>query len=169
MSRNAIFRDYTARNYIAWHAFARAQGLDVDPTDLLLVSGYVKTTAWILAAFTERGVTHSIYLSAQGVGGAEAEVGSLRQTSVIQRDGPKRHQIAGSPNAETRYQTSERCDQCLFLRYYKAQHRLNLPWGPFGKIVAGADPEDDQFSDDTEGSSTCKTESTVLGVLWVSV
>ena len=157
VERNAIFRRYIAKNYMAWHAFALSRNREVDPTDLLLVSGHVKTAAWVLAAFTEQGVTHSVYLSAQGVGVAEAEVGCFRQTSVIQRDGPKRDRPGKSVDA-TGNATDEPCDQCLFLRYYKVEHRFKVSWDPLRKIVAGADPEDDQFFNDDEGSSACKVE-----------
>ena len=157
VERNDIFRRYIAENYMAWHAFARSRNRDVDPTDLLLVSGHVKTTAWVLAAFMEQGVKHSVYLSAQGVGVAEAGIGSFRQTSVIQRNGPKRDRHA-TPIDPTGQSAGDACDQCLFLRYYKVERRFKISWDPLKKIVAAAEPPDGKYFDDTEGSNACRIE-----------
>ncbi|KIP05418.1 hypothetical protein PHLGIDRAFT_14562 [Phlebiopsis gigantea 11061_1 CR5-6] len=118
---------------------------NIDLDDLILVSGWTKTSQWALAACTNFGRAHEVTLDASfgAVAGAKFEV-KLRQDvemSVDQRSGPSR---VGKDGDEALPR-----DQCLFLRYYKMKRTK------FGvkKIVAGSGPRRQSSYDDTQKRS----------------
>ena len=132
--KNKAFEKYMESHQDSWYQFALSLDHDIDRDDLVLVSGWVKTSQWALAACTNYGRAHEVTLDASvaGVASAKFEIKLCQdvEMSVDQRSGPSRR-------TKLDRQSLPR-DQCLFLRYYKAKRRL--PFGP-KKIVAGSGPK----------------------------
>ena len=118
---NTVFASYMRRHHTSWHAFARQKGIAVRDSDIILVSGWVKTSDWALAAVISYGRLHDISFSAGVSGFASATfrvVSQLNaQASIEQRRGPSRTQHVEPEGADAK-------DQCVFLRYYKQKTRL---------------------------------------------
>lgn len=104
-----------------------------------MISGWLKTSEWAIAALIKSGNTHALSFSATGFSMAQARftversVGS--EMSAVQRSGP------GDAAASGR-------TQCLFIHYYKVKHRQLRPW--VKKIVAAAEPQDPGYNEDDE-------------------
>lgn len=142
--RNDIFFDYVRRHHKSWYELARSLGLALKPEDIILVSGWLKTTEWAVAAILTEGKAHAFSMSVDpGSSIVQArldiEHSTNRKLSTSHRKGPNKV-------------TERRRDQCLFLRYYKAKYRLTLFKFLGMKIVAAADPEDHRPDHDSEGS-----------------
>ncbi|EKM58887.1 uncharacterized protein PHACADRAFT_248999, partial [Phanerochaete carnosa HHB-10118-sp] len=133
--KNQIFKKYIFRNIRAWHAYAKdVLGLDIKQEDLVVVSGWVKTTAdWAETAFSNTSTRSSGSLEGHVGGVARVEVGGSYTSSVM---GPKMHRHAEHYSSKTfgSHSAEFRRDQCIFLKYYKVLRRLLLP----PKLVAGA-------------------------------
>lgn len=143
--RNRTFYDYIRRYHSSWCAFAESKGHMLQPSAIVLVSGYVKTSEWALATINNYQRSHSLsfsasvgaYASAKFRYSADRDV----QMSMEQRCGPRR----------INFQSTEGhlpMNQCLFLRYYKIKNRLIGP----PKVIVQADYKDILDSTD-EGSS----------------
>ncbi|RDX40538.1 hypothetical protein OH76DRAFT_1366095 [Lentinus brumalis] len=124
---------YIVRNHEAWHRFAQdVFRLDLVESDVLFVSGCVKTGAWALAAATHRaregelvfGGTFGALSQASFSVAAEEKL----TMSVEHRCGPEPPQ--GSAQSKR--------DQCVFLHYYKLKRRRVL--GPKVMRAASAEP-----------------------------
>lgn len=104
-----------------------------------MISGWLKTSEWAIAALVKSGSTHSLSFSATSSPMAQAKftvqrsVGS--EMSAIQRSGP------GASAARAR-------DQALFVHYYKAKYSQLRPWTK--KIVAAAEPREYDYDADDE-------------------
>ena len=137
---NRAFERYIALNHDSWYRFAESLGHAVEPEDIVLVSGWLKTSAWALAVCTNHGRAHEVLFNAQlgSVAGTKFDVKLSQdvEMSVDQRSGPsqKNLQENGKPTR----------DQCIFLRYYKLKKRPF--WGR--KIVASSEPTEDHKDDD---------------------
>lgn len=145
---NKFWRDYTLAHHDSWYEFAtEVQGHILKPEDLILVTGFLKTTKWALASIENHGKSSSVSLSVDVKDIARAyfnvERSENTESAIIQRHGPAQ----GSKTA-----TPLPCDQCLFLRYYKVKRRR-----PFPKyLAAGAEPRDDRTFDDSGDGSECE-------------
>ncbi|GJE89856.1 Zn(II)2Cys6 transcription factor [Phanerochaete sordida] len=139
---NARIREYVRLFHAFWHAFAVAQGREIAPEDIVLVTGWLKTSEWALAAISNHGSSHAISFSASGgVAGAEfgVEHSTSAEMSVTQRSGPK---LAAGASADAGMHAKR--DQCLFVKYYKVKYRRFLPL----KITAMAQPRDMDHEED---------------------
>lgn len=165
---NKTFVDYIRAHHESWYNFAQSvMELDIAREDIVLVRGWVKTSEWAVAAFTERGQSHEI--SFHGQLGHLAQAGlSLSMTesnmmSVETRSGPHRRPFAQLPEPRTsstgknvEVEPDNRRDQCVFLSYYKIKYRKFLP----NKIAAAADPNSLPESDEAPtGSSSAEVIS----------
>ncbi|GJE89772.1 hypothetical protein PsYK624_058790 [Phanerochaete sordida] len=133
------FRAYMHAHHDAWHAFAAALGHTLDADDIVLVSGWLKTSSWALAACTRAGRAHEFAVQAQlaDLAGVEfhVEVKEDGAHSVEQRCGPVR-EASQSGDGEPPH------DQCLFLRYYKMKRRKF-----FGKRLVAAGSREQSLND----------------------
>lgn len=141
--KNNAFTAYMNAHHDAWHAFAAALGHAIAPDDIVLVSGWLKTSEWALAACTDCARAHQLTLDVQAGPLAGAQFGIKLaqdvQMSLEQRSGPSRA-------VQHKHKGSKVRDQCLFLRYYKIKKR---PF--FGKkIVAAAGSYDQKSFDDSD-------------------
>lgn len=136
---NRVFEDYIIRHHESWYTLANDRKLHIRREDILLVSGWIKTSAWAVAALVGEGQSHAFSLGAEGLSVAQAHFEVERsaevEMSVLQRSGPL---VLSNP---------ERRDQCLFINYYKMKYRL-----PFlRQIVAGAGPDErEAYGEDWE-------------------
>lgn len=139
--KNDAFLEYITRHHHSWYELARSRKLSVNPEDIVLVSGWLKTSEWAMAALVNEGSSHALSFSADGCSVAQARFGVERSSDVemsaFQRSGP------GDVTNKIR-------DQCLFIRYYKAKYRAG-PLKFLGmKIVAHAGPHRLDRYHDTE-------------------
>ncbi|RPD58796.1 hypothetical protein L226DRAFT_539425 [Lentinus tigrinus ALCF2SS1-7] len=125
---------YIVRNHESWHRFALdVFRLDLGESDILFVSGCIKTGAWALAAATNRARDGELVFGGSfGVlSQATFSVSAMEKITipVEHRSGPKR--LAGDAEPE------DKRDQCVFLHYYKCKRRRVL--GP--KVIRAASEE----------------------------
>lgn len=130
------FIDYMQKHWKEWHSLV-SETMVLEPEQIVLVSGFVKTTQWAMAAFLNAGSAHEVAFQA-GAGpfsqaGFSAAVSTEYSSSVQHRIGPI---------SEDKIQTEARPqNQCIFLSYFKLK-RPRFPKSHF-KIVAAAEPKDD--------------------------
>ena len=145
VQRNKSFPEYVRLYHDSWHQFAQAQGRIIDAEEIILVTGFLKTSEWAVAAISNHGKAHGVSFSAQGVPVAQAEFTLEHDTtvemSVSQRSGPKRSCDSAARGPR---------NQCLFLKYYKAKRNRFLG----RKIVANAEPQDEHGDGDHEWISS---------------
>ncbi|KAI0782804.1 hypothetical protein C8Q75DRAFT_811391 [Abortiporus biennis] len=58
---NRAFIDYFKAHYDAWTLFGRKSGIPVEPEDLILVRGWVKTGTFVLGAITQEKYSYDFY------------------------------------------------------------------------------------------------------------
>ena len=122
---NQSFRKYIWEHHTSWYDFAVAKDHDISPESLVLISGWVKTSEWAIATFSNQGRAHDISLNASAGSYASATFqvsgGTEVQMSIEQRCGPvKNRGVSASGGA---IEKPLPYNQCLFLRYYKLQTR----------------------------------------------
>lgn len=104
-----------------------------------MISGWLKTSEWAIAALIKSGSTHALSFSATGSSMAHAKFTAEKsvgaEMSAIQRSGP------GDSATRPR-------NQCLFIHYYKMKYSQLRPWAK--KIVAAAEPNEPDYSSDDE-------------------
>ena len=132
--RNWRFVQYMRQHHASWHEHAFQKGYAVLPTDIILVSGWVKTSKWALAAFSSQERSHDITFQANVGTFASAQFALSVQGDTLMPI----EQRCGPSSASGIAQTTPKKDQCLFLRYYKQKSRS--PRHP--KIVAAIDAKD---------------------------
>ncbi|KAI0685048.1 hypothetical protein BC835DRAFT_1291221 [Cytidiella melzeri] len=151
---NCAFRDYMRLHHDTWCEFARARGLDIEPDHIILVRGWVKTSEWAVAAFTDSGKNHEVHFDAQAGPFAKASFSvsysSAVSTSVEHRTGP----VKGSLSAGTECPMPQ--DQCVFLSYYEMKSRGF--WSK-KKIKAAAEPLDDPHGKPPDTEMRAEPES----------
>lgn len=131
VSRSTAFQQYIYTHHMAWHAFARRRGVHIGVQDIVLVSGFIKTTEWALAAYDNQEAAHefSLSINASSVFSAESSF-SLEEkthTGLRHRVGPC-PQPGSSPTSPPDSPLTEKTfvrphDQCVFLQYYKCKPR----------------------------------------------
>lgn len=141
MHPNTAFTKYVSDHHASWVRFAQQDRcLDLQPEDIVLVTGTVKTSSWTVAALYRRGTEQSLSLGGEGGPLGQARLGIERShdfgVSAIQRNGPR-----DATQSSTR-------DQCLFIQYYKAKYRRFLPMA----ITAHAEPRADDVDRKPMGS-----------------
>lgn len=143
--RNDRFFDYVRQHHKSWFEFARSLGLDVKPEDIILVSGWLKTTEWAVAAVLAEGKAHAFSLN--------VDPGSSIVQARLDIEHSTNHKLSTSHRKGPNKITARRRDQCLFLRYYKAKYRFARFKFLGMKIVAAAEPQPDDPHHDSEGSA----------------
>lgn len=175
--RNRSFREYIVKYHSSWYDFAVEKDHDISPDSLVLVSGWLKTSEWAIATFSNHGKAHDISLSACAGSYASAafeiSAGTEVQMSVEQRCGPPENSGAASPaSGEERRRLPH--NQCLFLRYYKLKTRaLGRP-----KVSVQAEAKDVQspwqetsqppFSSNPSSTSGGSGSSSVSALSWLT-
>ena len=132
--------DYMRRHFPQWSELANSRfGLGLKDEEIVYVSGTTKTTKWAVAAF------HGEYRRKEG--SITADFGSLMGIDIsvsisdemlpssYYRSGPAREpdlsvgaRLVPNGNEPVVSVPQERCDQCIFLHYYKMKRRLG--WKP---------------------------------------
>lgn len=128
------------RNHQSWYDFATTAGIGLDPQDIILVRGTIKSSSWAVAAFFDAG-KHVHEVSFNGQFGNVASIGvdyaQQQETfcSFEHRVGP--HEPTHRHNDSSLAVDSERqdADQCVFMSYFKVKYRKFL----WKKIVANAE------------------------------
>lgn len=157
------FIEYMRKNHDSWYAFAREKDCILNPEDVFMVRGWVKSSAWAVAAFMGGDHTQEIQFVAQA--------GSLTLLSISLA-----FSSATSVSCQHRVHTpkigldsangEQTHNQCLFLSRYKIHRRYMLP----NKIeaAAGNQDKDDHDSDDSVNDthalampSTSQSETTI--------
>lgn len=62
--RNQTFREYVYNNHAYWYDFALKKKHEVQPSDIILVSGFVKTSEWALNIFGNSSKSHEFSVEA---------------------------------------------------------------------------------------------------------
>ncbi|EKM58729.1 uncharacterized protein PHACADRAFT_117841 [Phanerochaete carnosa HHB-10118-sp] len=139
------FQQYMHQYHDAWHAFATALGHTLDSSEIVLVSGWLKTSSWALAACTSCGRAHEVSIQAQlgSMAGVEfgIEIAEDAALSFEQRSGPTREWVPEDGKFPR--------DQCLFLRYYKMKRRIFL-----GKRLVAAGSREQSLTDSDQAMLT---------------
>jgi hypothetical protein len=146
---NTMFRPYMSKHYRSWHEFALSKGLALEETDLVLISSFVKTSQWAIAAFSHPKRSHQISFNASLSPFVAAEFGiSFGEETggfIPQRRGPILRPATGPNDSEASSQL--RPDQSLFICYYKLRKRRLARRLEIGISVEARDaigsPEDD--------------------------
>ncbi|PIL35942.1 hypothetical protein GSI_01602 [Ganoderma sinense ZZ0214-1] len=126
--------DYMRKNFPQWSELANSHfGLGLKDEEIVFVSGTTKTSKWAVAAF------HGEYRRKEG--SITADFGSLMGIEIsvsisdemlpssYYRTGPAREPALSPLLPDTNEPVlsappQERCDQCIFLHYYKMKRRL---------------------------------------------
>ena len=90
---NLPFEKYMLRNHDSWYNFAVDSGVGLDPQDIILVRGAVKSSSWAVAAFFDASQQkHEVTFNGQFGDLAGVGVGFSQQHDVFcsfeQRVGP---------------------------------------------------------------------------------
>ena len=56
----SAFQEYMREHHDSWHDFAVSLGHTLDPSEIVLVSGWLKTSSWALAVCTSYGHAHAV-------------------------------------------------------------------------------------------------------------
>lgn len=125
------FEQYIYSFHLSWHAFAVKKGLKIRAEDIVLVSGWIKTSEWTLAAYSSERRSHKFGFTISASGSAVVQssyVGSKSRIIMCTKSGSTA-EASESPTPHTSgsdiaFHVSEtRSDQCLFLRYYSCHHK----------------------------------------------
>ncbi|KZT00236.1 uncharacterized protein LAESUDRAFT_666546 [Laetiporus sulphureus 93-53] len=146
-------KNYIRENMPKWYQWAVDKlDADVKLEDLMFVKGWVKTTRWTVAVFTQqaRNVQFTIDAEVGAVVDAKVKFATSESQSpqYDQRTGPPERTIGRGGrrqnHGKNRPQTAYPQDQCILLHYFKLKKR----W--IGtKIMAAAEPKDlPPYSDD---------------------
>ncbi|KZT00235.1 uncharacterized protein LAESUDRAFT_666522 [Laetiporus sulphureus 93-53] len=122
-----------------WHTFAvKRLDLDLSEDDIIFVSGWVKTTAWSLAAFAGDAKNARITFSADGdgVAGGCWQINEARDANWafeyhsgppsdgVRKNEERRINKAAAKNENDDGHRRGKQDQCVFLHYYKLKKRF---------------------------------------------
>lgn len=149
------YQEYMLENCSRWLCLSDIQGLGLRMEDIVLVTGCDLTSAWAVAAFTDRGVDASVQLHVGTTAGTVdlgANISWRNERNVERHWGPRRR--AAFDNGPT-YMNPVQLDavpsseqnQCIFIRGYRVKFRSRfLP----KKLVAAADYVDYDMDDDED-------------------
>ncbi|KZT00234.1 uncharacterized protein LAESUDRAFT_560651 [Laetiporus sulphureus 93-53] len=164
-------KTHMGRHVRNWYTFACEMGLEIAEEDIIFVRGWVKTTGWVVAAFTQRGKGAQISISADcgavASGHLRFEATHKSSPTYDYRSGPEsqktlnnqknrgggkqgnskgkgraRHQESNLAQPETNQALA--MNQCVFLHYLKLKRRfLGMKF-----MEAMAEPRDPSFEGD---------------------
>lgn len=182
---------YIRQHHDSWYAFATdpvKYGLECKPEDIIMVRGFVKTSAWAVAAFPDGGASQR-EVAFSGTAGPFANAGfhfaqqQQRQVAFEHRVGPSRGKsrtpsIASGKARATEFpvpdvgdaaegEAAER-DQTVFLGYFKILRRKF--WRKKIKAAGGYDslpPGDDDESEPETAIEAHPRYEPVCGSLYV--
>ncbi|EMD37750.1 response regulator receiver [Gelatoporia subvermispora B] len=152
--------EYMAQNFDTWYHFAtETLRMDLHQSDIVFVRGWMKTSRWAVAAFAQGGQSGTLTFNINPAFPASASL-----NVSVAKDVTVSHQYRAGPFSQTspaQYQSitqnpdnssmslaeSEyKCDQCIFLHYYKMRSRF---WRP-RVIKAAGGPRDFEYYPDDE-------------------
>lgn len=119
--KNEVWIRYIKENYPAWIASLKEPGLHVE---LIVVRGWVKASAWAIAAWCNKGEAREIILSGSG---------SIAQAGVTfkppDEGGPVADNRIGPLDKQEILQSHDpasglKRDQCIFMSYFKVVDRV---------------------------------------------
>lgn len=139
-------KNYLSKNISNWHTFAAEElGLDKKPEDIIFVRGWVKTTRWAMAVFTNQAKSAKISFEGDFALPAPASF-SLSVSEHIAphfdcRSGPRDrlHGAGQHPLPDPSWPA----DRCIFLHYIRLKKRSLLP----DTIEAAAEPSSSNGGD----------------------
>lgn len=153
------YETYMLRNFDSWHALAMEKGYDLNERDIILVTGWTKTSAWHLASFYEESHTRAGAIQAKIVSGVgiELAISASGSDSVIleQRADPSAQDAVSAFTEQERPR-----NQCIFLAAYKVSRRRWL--GRKLKAAAGfhdIDSDDDVEDEDSQTALSADVSS----------
>ncbi|KAI0635543.1 hypothetical protein C8Q77DRAFT_1039062, partial [Trametes polyzona] len=134
-------REYMRKHLQQWHAFATdSLGHDLQESDIIFVSGFVKTTVWAEAAFSCKSTNGELYISGGALscsgsslasGSFSASMCKCEQPTVFHRWGPlcrlprgNGPKSAGHAAERDEHLDERKSDQCIFLNFFKMKQRL---------------------------------------------
>ncbi|KAF9812914.1 hypothetical protein IEO21_05910 [Rhodonia placenta] len=142
-------KNYFSKNINDWHTFAAGEiGLEKKPEEILFVRGWVKTTRWAVAAFTNQAKSAKISFDGNFASPATASFALEASESIApqhdRRSGPE-DRLRGEGHHHAR-EPAWPADQCVFLHYLKLKKRFLL----LKTIEAAAEPQDPSVSGDDD-------------------
>ena len=144
---------YMMMHLAAWCEFANEKlGIGLDEKDIIFVSGFLKTTVWAAASFSNNGDNGELLISGgcfvpSASGEFRVSISRGVDASVASRVGPQDRISTWNDDAKQSF----KCDQCIFLNYYKMKSRGMLRRPGVMRAAAGPHTLPDQYDD--EGSS----------------
>lgn len=118
---------------MSWHALAQRRKIKVRVEDIVLVSGWTKTSGWSIAAYDKQDRSHdiSLFINANAILSTKSAFSfeENHELGLRHREGPPLPQSpSGSPvSPKSRIKGKDSIhptDQCLFLQYYKCRPRV---------------------------------------------
>ena len=152
------FEEYILDHHPSWYAFATRLGHSLRADDIVLVSGWVKTSKWALFAYADETRSHTLSLSISSGGMASAHTNlSMSQNVAIPKAtkcGPKTsafERLRRSSSSSTRSSpaSTPARNQCIFLRYYKCRRR------GLGVVTVGQNAPAQFAEEDTPATCHC--------------
>ncbi len=142
----------------SWYDFVRQRSLDIQPEQIILVRGWVKTSEWAVASFTDSEKNHEVNFEADAGPFAKASFSvsysSAVSMSVEHRTGPVKHVKEPQGFADADPDLPQ--DQCVFLSYYEIKSRGF--WAK-KKIRAAAEPRDGRKDDSPNADGIVESDS----------
>lgn len=117
---------------MSWHALARRRGISVRVEDIVLVSGWTKTSGWAIATYDKQETSHNVSLSvnANAIFSANSTFSFEGQNELGLRHREWPTLPPSTPNSPVSMDSPlnqkelvRSTDQCLFLQYYKCRPR----------------------------------------------
>ena len=143
---------YMMMHLATWYEFANERlGIGLDEKDIIFVSGFVKTTMWAAAAFSNNNDKSELLISGgcfvpSASGEFRVSISRGVNASVASRVGPQGRVSTWNDDANRYF----KFDQCIFLNYYKMKSRGMLRRPGVMRAAAGPHILPDQYDD--EGS-----------------
>lgn len=123
-SSAAALREYVSKSHSSWFNFARSKGYDVRPEEIVLVSGFTKTSEWAIAAYKKTASRTAQEFSFDSRTKRFTLTGSPNVNLWMeQRSGPSRSRPLSTHSSKRASMTEPPKDQCLFIWYHKVRHQ----------------------------------------------
>lgn len=146
------YETYMLSNIDSWHDFASAQDYTLDESDIILVTGWTKTSSWHLASFYEESHTRAGAIQGQILSGIGIElvISASGSHSVIleQRVDPSAQDTVYTAPSSAEQERPR--NQCIFLASYKVKRRRWIG----RKLKAAADFDNIDGEGDDEDAGT---------------
>lgn len=130
----ARIRQYICQHHSSWYQTAQDLGYDIQDHEIILVTGWLKTSRWVVSTFRRskrsKFPSLSLRVNHHGILGPTLTVTNPGndQVSLDQRWGPHQTALSNDPQVNT---VEPSRNQTLFLRYHKlrrrATHRMPEP------------------------------------------